>query len=145
MARRPLTADLRGVKDDGRRWWAVAGNTYGAPWFYPAPSGRQAVAQHRRECIDADVSQGYSRAESTAAVRARDLTYQGPYTTREAFVLDAGWTLANAVCDAYRNITTALGPISDLADCEPMLTADRVERTLDQIARNYQDTVEVAS
>lgn len=139
MQSRPLTADLRGIADDGRRWWGVSGNGYGTPWFYPARSGRQAVAQHRRESIAADRAQGHSLRSATLFARSLGLTHTGPHTTREAFVLDAGWHLGLAVCNAYRGlILNPAGPITDLTDCEPMLTHDRVESILDLVARHYR-------
>jgi hypothetical protein len=135
---RPLTADLRGIEDDGRRWWAVAGNTYAQPWYYPARSGREAVAQHRRESIAADISMGFSQRDAIDFTRAKELKYGGPYTTQEAFVLDAGWTLAWAECDAYRSTLVPGGPLTDLDRCKPMLTDERIERLLDSIAENYR-------
>lgn len=136
---RPVTANLRGIEDDGRRWWGVTGRQYGTPWFYPARSGREAVAQHRRDSIAADVSSGYSRREATEFARALGLTYDGPHTTREAFVLDAGWHLAQAECDAYRGLTLIPnGPIEDLDACKPMLTDERIEQILDTAAEHYR-------
>jgi hypothetical protein len=136
---RPITAELRGIEDDGRRWWAVAGRQYGTPWFYPARSGREAVAAHRRDSIAADVQTGHSRREATFFVRALGLTYDGPHTTREAFVLDAGWHLAQAECDAYRGeLLVPVGPMDDLDACKPMLTDQRIELILDTVAGHYQ-------
>lgn len=137
---RPVTADLRGIVDDGRRWWAVAGRNYGVPWFYPARSGREAVAAHRRDCIEADVSMGYSRRDAAEFARSHGLTYTGgPYTTREAFVIDAGWHLAQAECDSYRGMSLIPnGPITDLDTCKPMLTDRRVEKILDTVAAHYR-------
>lgn len=136
---RPITGDLRDIKDDGRRWWAVAGRQYGCPWFYPARSGREAVAAHRRDSIAADVSSGYSRQEATEFARALGLTYGGPYTTRQAFVLDAGWHLAQAECDAYRGLSLIpTGPVDDLDACKPMLTDERIELILDTVSQHYR-------
>ena len=139
MTPHPVTADLRGITDDGRRWWGVGGSGYGCPWFYPARSGREAVARHRRESIAADRAQGHTLRSATLFAQALNLAYTGPYTTREAFVLDAGWHLALAVCDAYRGlILVPAGPITDLAACHPMLDAVRVERILYTVARHYR-------
>lgn len=135
---RPITADVRGIQDDGRRWWAVAGRQYGTPWFYPARSGREAVAEHRRDSIEADVSSGYSRREATEFARALGLTYGGPHTAREAFVLDAGWQLAQAECDAYGGLALIPGgPMADLDDCKPMLSDKQIDMILDTVAEHY--------
>lgn len=137
---RPLTADLRSIENDGRRWWGVVGCNYGTPWFYPARSGREAVAEHRRDSIEADVSSGYSRREATEFARALGLTYSsGPLTAREAFVLDAGWLLAQAECDSYGGVSLVPnGPIDDLDACKPMLTDERIEAILDTAAQHYR-------
>ncbi len=135
---RPVTADLRNIEDDGNRWWAVTGNVYGTPWFYPAPSGRQAVAQHRREVIEAERLNGWSGRDAVRIVQALKLAYRGPYTAREAFVLDVGWQLAQAECESYGGLAlVAGGPIDDLDQCKPMLTDHRIEAILDMVARHY--------
>lgn len=136
---RPVTADLRGVQDDGRRWWAVISDQLGAPWFYPARSGREAVAAHRRDSVNADVANGFSRRHATDLVRASNLTHRGPYTAREAFVIDAGWTLAWDTCTGFRSDSAVPGgPIEDLDDCRPILTDAQVERRLDTVAEHYR-------
>lgn len=137
---RPITADLRDIQDDGRRWWAIAGRQYGCPWFYPARSGREAVAAHRRDSIEADVrSNGFSRRFAADWIREQNLKYDGPFTAREAFVLDAGWHLAQAECDAYRGLALIpAGPVDDLDACKPMLTDERIELILDTVAEHYR-------
>lgn len=136
---RLLTAGLRNVGDDGRRWWAVSGSGLGIPSYEPARSGREAVAAVRRVLIAADLAAGCPHRLAVAHARVRGLTYAGPYTTSAAFVLDAGWHLALAECDRWGGLSLVpAGPVTDLDQVLVMLDADRIARILDQVAHHYR-------
>jgi hypothetical protein len=139
---RPLTLDpaRHGLTDDGRRWWAVQGNVWAAPWMVAARLARSAVAELKRDMFNVETrSNGWSHREARLIIQTQDVTcVGGPYTTPEAFDLDVRWRLACEIANRMASITTALSPISTLDDCWPWLTEDTVAGIIDRVADMYR-------
>jgi hypothetical protein len=137
-----LTADLRGITDDGRRWWAVVGACFDSPWLIEARSGREAAAEMKREMFSVETrANGMSHRDAREWIRIQDIHCAGgPYTTAEAFVIDAGWLLAHRATEAVKGcgMLEPTGPIVDLDQCWPWLTDEQVATVIDAAARHYR-------
>ncbi len=129
-----------GLADDGRRWWAVQGNVWAAPWMIAAPQARMAVAELKRDMFDVETrANGWSHRDARLIVQTQDLAcVGGPYTTAEAFDLDVRWRLAWAVVNTYASITCAAGPVDTVDDCWPALTEHDVTLIVNTCADMYR-------
>ncbi len=134
-----LDPDAHGIRNDARRWWAVAGKSWSTPWLRCSPTGRSAAADLKRDMFRVETTvNGNPHRWARLLVQAEDIRcVGGPYTTRQAFELDAGWALAVEICRWDTLRTDPLSPAT-VADCHPYVTPERVAAIIAACADHFR-------
>lgn len=133
---------------DHRQWWYCGAATWVGLHLVEAPTARSALAQYRRDLIEAERLAGRTRRDAEAVVRVAGLRIvEGPLDTAAAREREFGWALAWAVCDKH---TLRIDPASPatlddaapwLSDREVEVLRANVERVFPQLAKQDESPV----
>jgi hypothetical protein len=125
-------------QDDGRRWWFLSANLWTGIHMYQAPNARNALARYRADIAEAEQLNGRSGRETKAYLAGAGFhVVWGPFGTHQAFEIELGMALANAICDNGPGRHVAFSPAA-LHECHPWVDQRKIDVIYAAVTRHFR-------